>query len=150
MVDGTLASVSHSGTAATSDGARERNLEYRDMGTALAASVLVRDIGSRTEDCNVDAGSIYAQPFERYLLVDVTAEAKRAGFAGLTAITANLWHDFISLPLAYTGGQDEVGRLRNVLNRAVAEATHFGNFTNILIEFQVALIGPHWVVQFEC
>ncbi len=63
---------------------------------------------------------------------------------GLTAITANLWHDFISLPLAYTGGEDEVGRLRNVLNRAVAEATHFGNSTNILIEFQVALspIGP--------
>lgn len=89
MVDQAYLSLSHSGTAGIAGPANERTLEYRDVGTVVAAPLLDWDLGSRAEDGNVKPGPI--QPLRGYLLVDVTTEAKRVGIAGLTAITVNVW-----------------------------------------------------------
>ncbi len=144
MADESNASLPHPGTAGIAGRASERALDNRDAGTAVAAPLLARDMGSRTEDRNVIAGPIHAHPLRGYLLVDGTTEANLVGIAGLMAITANVWHDFFSLPPRYTGAQDEVGRLRTVLRCAAAEATCIGDFTITLIEIQVplCLIGP--------
>ncbi len=73
------------------------------------------------------------------LLIDVTVDAWRAGVAGPTAITANVWHDLIALPLTYIGAEDEADRLATVLRSAAAAANRVARPPLKLVEFQVAL-----------
>ncbi len=137
MVDETYLGLSQLDTAGLSSRSADRALKHHDRASAPAAPILPWDPEDRTASFELDAGPIHARTLQGYLLVDVTTEAKRNGLAGPTAITANVWHDFVALPRRYKGVQGEVGRLRILLSRAGAEVTRFGNSTVTLIEIQV-------------
>ncbi len=73
-----------------------------------------------------------AQAIEDGLLVDVTATAKEAGFKAPVALTRRLWEEIVVPdPRARELGQDENGRLWDVLNVLRCTATARGDTNEI-------------------
>lgn len=56
-----------------------------------------------------------AQAIEDGMLVDVTEMARQAGIKHPTAITASVFDDYVHVPKALEGMQDEQGRLWDIL-----------------------------------
>ena len=56
-----------------------------------------------------------AQAIEDGVLIDVTETARQAGIKHQTAITASVFDDYVHVPKALEGMQDEQGRLWDIL-----------------------------------
>ena len=68
------------------------------------------------DDFNLIYSYSRAQAIEDGVLIDVTTQAKEAGFKFHTVVTDNLLHSYIALPAGLQGeGQSVEGRLRDVL-----------------------------------
>ena len=76
-----------------------------------------------------DIVSIYtrAQAIEDGDLVDVSEDAREAGFSIPVAVTRSVWCRLIELPEGYQGWQDESGRLWDVLSMARFYASRASN-----------------------
>ena len=71
-------------------------------------------------------------------LVDVTSTAKEAGFTLHTVVTRNVWERCVAVPEGVVG-QDEQGRLWDVLFVAHAAALRAAELASDLVEFQVTV-----------
>lgn len=92
---------------------------------------------------SVICGYTRAQAIADGVLVDVSETAKEAGFKVHTAVTAGVWNRCVALTeTARRAGNDEHGRLWDVLSMARFAALRAGDADLVLYEVMVVVDDP--------
>ena len=112
---------------------KAKRLGDEDLKRAIAATSIIPDIKPE----NVILGPRRADLIEDGALVDVTPTAREAGFTVPMALTQAAWARHVKVPEGDTSGQDERGRLWDVLWMAAFGARQNRKTNSNRITFEV-------------